>query len=113
MTRSRLLPAGAALALTLLVGHITDRTTGQPLAGVRVTLRAAHKTLAATTDRHGTFRLPDVPAGARTLQYSSDDVPPQSARVHVGGRKQSIAITACSTTLDYSCAGVEGGGGGG
>ena len=113
MTRSRLLALCAATAFTLLLGRITDRTTGQPLAGVQVSLHSGHATLRATTDRHGRFRMLDAPAGTRTLRYASDDVPPQSLTLTVHGKKQSVSITACSTTLDYSCANVEGGGGGG
>jgi carboxypeptidase family protein len=103
MNRS-FLAACSALAFTLLLGQITDKTTGQPLRGVAVIAQSSHALpLHAVTDAHGRFRLPGVRPGAVTLHYSSDDVPPQSLIVHVRGTKQSISITACSTTLDYSC----------
>lgn len=103
MNRSRLLPACAALAFALLLGHITDRTTGQPLRGVHVAVQSGHATLHAVTDAHGRFRLAGVRPGTLTLRYSSDDVPPQTVTVDVHRAKQEITITACSTTLDYSC----------
>lgn len=97
--------AGAhALALTLLLGQITDKTTGQPLHGVAVIAQSPHALpVHAVTDAHGRFRLAGVRPGTVTLHYSSDDVPPQSLTVHVRGAKQDISITACSMTLDYSC----------
>ena len=102
MNRS-LLAACSALAFTLLLGQITDKTTGQPLRGVAVSAQSGHTSLHAVTDSHGRFRFAGVRPGALMLHYSSDDVPPQSATVNVHGSKQLVGITACSTTLDYSC----------
>lgn len=107
MNRS-LLTACTALAFTLLLGQITDKTTGQPLHGVRVDVQSRGISLHAVTDAGGRFRLPGVRPGSVTLHYASNDVPPQSVSVEVRGKQQSVSITACSTTLDYSC----GGGGG-
>lgn len=103
MNRSRLLAACAALTFTLLLGHITDRTTGQPLRGVQVAVQSGHATLHAVTDAHGRFRIAGVRPGTVTLRYASDDVPPQTLTLGVRGPKQKLTITACSTTLDYSC----------
>lgn len=100
----------AALALALLVGQITDQTTGQPLHGVHVTLTQRGGTLRAITDDNGQFRLSGVRPGLHTLTYASDDVPPRTLSVHIRGTKQQLHITACSTTLDYSCVGPGGGG---
>ncbi|HLI94521.1 MAG TPA: carboxypeptidase regulatory-like domain-containing protein [Candidatus Baltobacteraceae bacterium] len=97
------------LALTLLIGQITDRTTGQPLGGVRVTLESGGHQLHAKTGADGMFRFANVEPGVRTLRYSSADVPPQSSTVTVHGARQRLALTACSTTLDYSCGGDGGG----
>lgn len=104
MNRSRLLTTCASLAFALLLGHITDRTTGQPLRGVHVAVESTHAAPHAVTDAHGRFRLAGVRPGTVTLRYFSDDVPPQTLTVDVHGSKQAISITACSTTLDYSCA---------
>ena len=106
---NRLLSTCCALAFTLLLGQITDRTTGQPLVGVHIDLSQGRTTLRATTGTDGRFRLAGVRPGRHVLHYSSDDVPPQQATVSVRGTRTSLRITACSTTLDYSC----GGGGGG
>ncbi len=97
-----------ALALTLLLGQVTDRTTGQPLRGVHVQLRNGRTMLRAVTNGDGQFRLAGVRPGARTLRYWSADVPPENFPITVRGTRQNVNITACSTTLDYSCA--DGGG---
>ena len=102
MTRSIMATLGA-LAFTLLVGQITDKTTGQPLRGVRVEIRERRATLHANTGSDGRFRLAGVTPGTHVLHYSSDDVPPQTLSIVVKGAKQQLRITACSTTLDYSC----------
>jgi hypothetical protein len=84
----------------MLVGTVTDRTTGQPLTGVRVTFGNVH----AKTDGEGRYRLSGVRPGAGLLKVESDDVPPQSLSVVVktsGTTKRDV--TACSTTLDYNC----------
>lgn len=99
-----LIPAATALALTLLVGQITDRTTGQPLRNVQVQVSQGHATLHARTGKDGRFEIKGLKPGAHILRYSSDDVPPQSLSITLKGAKQQISITACSTTLDYSCA---------
>ncbi len=93
------------LVLTVLSGKIVDRTTGQPLSGVDVSIRGAQKSAAARTDGTGRYTLRGLRAGTYTLTVSSDDVPPQTFDVAVRAVKtQQLNITACSTTLDYSCA---------
>jgi protocatechuate 3,4-dioxygenase beta subunit len=108
MNRSRLFAACAALTYTLLLGRITDRTTGQPLPGVRIAVRSGAAALHTVTDAHGRFRFARVRPGTVTLRYASNDVPPKTITVRVRGPRQHLVIAACSTTLDYSC---EGGGG--
>ncbi len=89
-----------AFSLAVLVGAVTDRTTGQPLAGVRVSFHNAH----ATTGSDGTYRLANVSAGSGILKLESDDVPPQSFSVVVKSSGTTRKdVTACSTTLDYNC----------
>lgn len=97
------LPAAMLLSLTLLFGQITDKTTGQPLRGVVVDAQGAHASANATTDARGRFHLRLAP-GWYTLEFQSNDVPPQEHRVRVRGSTQHVGLQACSTTLDYSCA---------
>lgn len=107
----RSIQAGAAaLAFTLLIGQVTDRTTGQPLHGVHFDLAQGQKSLHSTSDADGRFSFKNVTPGKHTLRYSSSDVPPQKISVTVHGAKQEVTITACSMTLDYSCTGPGGGG---
>jgi Carboxypeptidase regulatory-like domain len=90
----------AALALAVLAGTISDRTTGQPMPGVTVTLGAVH----ATSKADGSYRLAGVKPGHATLTVSSDDVPPQHLPVTIGTAATSRAdLRVCSTTLDYNC----------
>jgi hypothetical protein len=94
-----------ALAVTLLSGQIVDRTTGQPLAGVDVSVAGSAKIAPARTGDAGRYTLRGLRPGRYTLNVSSDDVPPQTFAVVVGSRPtQRFNIIACSTTLDYSCA---------
>jgi hypothetical protein len=94
------------LAMTILVGHIVDRTTGQPLTGVDISLAGGTAKVAPTKSSDaGTFTLRGLAPGTYSLTVSSDDVPPQTFSVVVKAAKQQrFEITACSTTLDYSCA---------
>ena len=89
----------ASWMFAVLIGTVADRTTGQPLPGVHVSLGAAH----ATSRADGTFRLNGVKPGAATLTVSSDDVPPQHIAVKVGPATSHVALRICSTTLDYNC----------
>ncbi len=107
----RLDPSGArwivALALAILVGNITDRTTGQPLTGVDVTVQSSSAQHARSNDA-GTYTLGNLHPGRYTLTLRSDDVPPQTFEVVIGTAKtQRLNIIACSTTLDYSCASTQ------
>jgi len=89
----------AGLLVAVLAGTITDRTTGQPLAGVDVNLGPLH----ARSHADGTYRLSGVKPGPATLTVSSDDVPPQRFPVTVGSATTHANLTVCSTTLDYNC----------
>ena len=95
-TRTSLL---ALWAFAVLIGNLTDRTTGQPLGGVHVTLGTA-----STTSRaDGSFRLKGLKPGHATLRVSSDDVPPQQFSVTIGKATSHANLRLCSTTLDYNC----------
>jgi hypothetical protein len=85
--------------LAVLIGSIADRTTGQPMPGVTVTLGAAH----AVSRADGSFKLNGVKPGHATLTLSSDDVPPQHLPVTIGPATSHAVLRVCSTTLDYNC----------
>ncbi len=89
----------AGFLVAVLAGTITDKTTGQPLAGVEVSVGAAH----ATSHADGSYRLGGLKPGATTLTVSSDDVPPQRFPVRIGRATTHADLTVCSTTLDYNC----------
>jgi hypothetical protein len=98
--------AAATFALIVLVGRVTDATTGQPLTGVTVAI-GSHRT---TTDARGHYRLDGLSAGHSTLSASSSDVPAQHRTVILKNSAQTtLDLVLCSTTLDYSCAGGAGG----
>jgi TonB-dependent starch-binding outer membrane protein SusC len=93
----------AALALAVLVGHVTDKTTGQPLPGLDVQVGGAHP-LHARTAADGSYRVAGLKPGRYDVTISSDDVPPRSSQVTIGNEKQhTLDVVACSVTLDYSC----------
>lgn len=85
--------------LAVLIGTLADRTTGQPLPGVLVSLGKAH----ATSRADGSFRLGVARPGRVVLTVSSDDVPPQQIPVTVGATVTHVTLRVCSTTLDYNC----------
>ena len=89
----------ALWTLAVLIGNLTDRTTGQPLPGVRVSLGTAH----TTSHADGSFRLTGLKPGRATLSVSSDDVPPQQFPVTVRNAPVRVDLRVCSTTLDYNC----------
>lgn len=64
------LPSGDALELAeraILVGSVSDSTSGAPLSGARVSLVGTH--YAATTDEAGQFRMEGLPAGRYTATF--------------------------------------------
>ncbi len=99
-----------SLALAVLIGTITDKTTGQPLAGVTVTTTAGSHTLRTRTDESGHFTFKALADGTYNVQLSSRDVPPQSVKVRVQGKTTHVTFKTCSMTLDYSCGDDSGGG---
>jgi hypothetical protein len=91
--------ASNLFAFAVLIGTLTDHTTGQPLPDVVVELGNVR----ATTHADGTFRLNGVKPGHATLSVSSADVPPQTFPVTIGVTSSHVALRVCSTTLDYTC----------
>lgn len=97
-----------ALALVTFSGTLLDQTTGQPLTNVHV--HAAGPSAGnATTDAHGRFTLKSLQPGSYTVTVESNDVPQQTFKVTLAGNRITVlTIKACSTTLDYHCAGPAG-----
>lgn len=93
----------ALLALTWLSGRIVDRTTGQPLPGVHITVAGAN----ASTDGDGRYRLRGLVPGTYTLTLQSNDVPAERVRVTLKSGANERDVRACSTTLDYGCGGAR------
>ena len=92
-----------AFVLAVVVGTITDRTTGQPMGGVTVRVGSAR-----TTSRDdGSYRLSGVGAGSVSLTVSSDDVPPQHFPIALSAGTTRADLRVCSITLDYSCGGQQ------
>lgn len=99
--RSSKLSAVVTLALVVLVGHVIDATTRQPLANVTIAIGSQQ----TTTDAHGAYRLTGLTPGHYTLSASSKDVPLQRRSVVVkqNSAQATLDLVLCSTTLDYSC----------
>ncbi len=93
----------AVLAFAVLIGTVTDRTTGQPMPNVTVTVGAAH----ATSRPDGTYRLTGVKPGKTSVTASSNDAPPQRFPVTVGNATTHLDLVLCSVTLDYNCGGLQ------
>lgn len=105
------LPTLLTATLAVLIGTITDKTTGQPLEHVTVTTTAGSHTLRTRTDSAGRFVFRQIGDGNYTLHFSSHDVPDQTSQVRVRGASTHVMLQACSMTLDYSCG--DGGSSGG
>jgi protocatechuate 3,4-dioxygenase beta subunit len=89
----------AGLLAAILIGTVSDRTTGQPLPGVTISIGAQH----AVTHADGSYALTGVKTGRATLNAQSDDVPPQHFSVKVGKSQARADLRVCSTTIDYNC----------
>jgi hypothetical protein len=98
------LSAIVTFALVVLVGHVIDATTRQPLANVTIAVGSEQ----TTTDAHGAYRITGLKPGRYTLSASSKDVPLQrhSVVLKPDSAQTTLDLVLCSTTLDYSCAGA-------
>jgi hypothetical protein len=77
------------------------------LTGVEVGIQGHPNVKATRTNDAGQYTLHGVPSGRYTITLSSDDVTPQTFELVVHAAKtQHFDMTACSTTLDYTCAGT-------
>ncbi len=93
----------AVLMLAVIVGTVSDRTTGQPMPYVTLAVGAVHTTSAPD----GTYRLAGVKPGHATLTASSNDAPPQPFSIVVGKATTHVDLHICSVTLDYNCGGLQ------
>jgi hypothetical protein len=67
-----LLLLAAAAAQATVRGQVVRSDTGQPYAGVQVTLQAGNaRSVPAYTDANGRFYLQNVPAGPYTMEIRS------------------------------------------
>ena len=73
--------------MTVLVGKIVDRTTGQPLTGVDVSVQGARENRLRAHRRLRALYARGLAPGKYTLGVSSDDVPPQTFDVTVRAGK--------------------------
>jgi hypothetical protein len=96
-----------ALALVTFWGTLLDKTTNQPLTLVRVHASGPSSSR-TTTDTRGRFALTNLRPGQYTITVQSNDVPKQTFDFKIT-RSTTQTIKACSTTLDYHCAGPGGG----
>lgn len=51
-------------------GKIIDKATGEPLAGVNISLNESKNPIGTITDENGEFRLWNVPTSSQSLQLS-------------------------------------------
>jgi len=111
MHSRRLAPlAGAALALAVVVGQITDKTTGQPLPGVEVMFLHkgdVHGAPAVYTNVNGNYRVRNLRPGPYRVTITSSDVPTKTFPTTIGPKESTHRLdrVACSITLDYTCNG--------
>jgi len=99
----RSLASIAALAFTLLVGRITDQTTGQPLEGLRVSaVGPTHSSV--RTDADGRYVLRNLHPGHYTIVVRGKGVPTVRASITVSDRTLKKNFVVCNVALDYSCA---------
>ncbi|MEI7057587.1 carboxypeptidase-like regulatory domain-containing protein [Nocardioides sp. CCNWLW239] len=71
-----------------IVGRVTDASTGEPVAGVTVTVDGPDGPVTATTDGAGGYVVEDLPAGDYTITVTA----PDGMRV-VGDASRTVTIT--------------------
>ncbi len=98
----RLLATCAAIAFVVLVGRITDRTTGQSLARLTVTLTGPSHA-SARTGPDGRYRLLRLRPGIYRLTIRGKGVPTVRTSIRLEGRRVTKNFVVCNIALDYSC----------
>ena len=93
------LSLASSILFAVLIGTVTDRSTGQPMPGVTIAVGAAHTLSRAG----GSYKLSGLKPGRTTVSFSSEDVPPQHLPVTIGPATTRADLRVCSTTLDYNC----------
>jgi iron complex outermembrane receptor protein len=101
LLRAQNAPASAAAAVT---GRVLNVATGQYLNNARVSVRGTD--LAAFTDQTGTYRLPQVPAGAVTLDVFYTGLDPQSAAVTAAAGQTVTRDFDLTSAARYGAGGV-------
>ncbi len=99
----RFLASLATLVLAVLVGHITDQTTGQSLAGLHVSTLGPTRTT-VRTDADGRYVLRNLRPGRYTIVVRGKGVPTVRTTLVVSARTQRRDFVVCNVALDYSCA---------
>jgi hypothetical protein len=88
-------PAAANQAAGTISGRVQNIATGRYLNNARVTLKGSNQTV--FTDRDGTYRFANVPAGPAALEVFYTDLDPQTVAVTVsagGSVEQNIDLTS-------------------
>lgn len=76
-TVSRTTNLDLSLRPNVLSGQVTDRFTGQPVAGATVRVGAAQ----ATTDAEGNYRVTEIAADEQTIEINADGYAPLSEEI--------------------------------
>ena len=94
-------PASASAQAGRIVGLITDRTAGAPVANVTVTINGTQ--LGGRTGAEGRYTINDVPAGTHRVKASRIGYTPVEQQVTVAAGQTvtlNLALSAASVTLD-------------
>ena len=94
-------PLAGAAQPARLEGTVTDAASGEPLAGVNVSLQNADR--GAVTDLDGHFEIPDLAPGAYTLQtsYVGYETATRSVTARADATTRvAIALTPEATDMD-------------
>ena len=107
-----LLPAVASAQGTgMLAGTVTDRGTGQPLAGARIQV-VGEAALGANTDDAGRYFLRGIPTGARTVRVTRIGYRPEAQGVTIAANDTArLNFTVGASAVELQQVVVTGTGG--